>query len=272
MLKMTTALLSATLCAASPAFSQSIFSDESPSLGARLLPSQAQPALPPQDAGAGQAGTQAPLTPAMGAPTMGGFAISGGLPDWAFRLGPIGYPQINMKMVRANTDHSGSVGFFCEERTGHRQMAIALPGGFVGDDLSQDIMVMVGNQGAKLRTTTTRRPNPGEPTLYDAHGKAIPDILMAMSKVDPAFVTASIIYDDLHGHRVAFGLPNPRGTAEVAAKVCDGWHEMYVAKGVKALEAQSAGEAGAAKAGVGAGAGAPGDAALVLGGVHAPGP
>ena len=166
-------------------------------------------------------------TPALGRPVMGGFILSGGLPDWAFRLGPIGYPTMNLKLVRANANRSGSVGFFCEKRSGDRKLALALPDGYVSPTSSQDIMVMVGNHGAKLATTATPPSTPGAPTLYDASGAAISDILKAMGDVDPSFITSAIIFDDLHGHRVAFGLTQPRGVAEISAKICQGWYDAH---------------------------------------------
>jgi hypothetical protein len=220
---------------------------------------------------------------------MGGFIMSGGLPDWSFRLGPIGYPQMNLKLVRANTDHSGSVGFLCEQQTGRQEMALALPGGFIGKDMSQDIMVMVGNQGAKLKTTAQKKPGPNEPTLYDAEGEGISDILSAMGRIDSSFITASIVYDDLHGHRVAFGIPNPRGVPEIAAKICDGWYQANAKRSLERLRgqadsaapkegnvvqpggAQSGGaQSGGAQSGGAQSGGAQSGADILLGGIHVP--
>jgi len=252
-------------------------------------PTIAPPTLGAPDAALPGLGAQNKDVPLMGRPVMGGFILSGGLPDWSFRLGPIGYPQMNLKLVRANTDHSGSVGFLCEQQTGRREMALALPGGFVGSDMSQDIMVMVGNQGAKLKTTVQKKPGPNEPTLYDAEGQGISDILSAMGRIDPSFITASIVYDDLHGHRVAFGIPNPRGVSEIAAKICDGWHSANTKRISEGLRGQAdsaaqkeesvvqsggAQSGGAQSGGAQSGGNKSGDANsgadILLGGIHAP--
>lgn len=163
----------------------------------------------------------------MGTPQKGGFVITGGSPgQWSFILGPIGFENISLKMLKANPDKSGAVGFFCTQKTGDRQLAIALPNGRYTKNITQDFIVTVGNRTAKLPMTVETDPPKGEPPVFIANGQAVADILSTMGQVSDSLITANLSFDDGYNHRVAFGLTNPRDVAIKAYQICDGWAKI----------------------------------------------
>lgn len=163
--------------------------------------------------------------PRIGKPVIGGFVVDGGLPgDWSFRMGPIGSPQMNLKLIRANSDKSGAIGFYCERASGAMQIALVLPHADFTPGSPTDLIVTVGTRTAKLRTRVDSTPIAGAPPIFEATGPAVVDILTAMGGVDEELLTATIVFRDAAGHSVAFGLTKPRLVATTAAKVCHGWN------------------------------------------------
>lgn len=162
--------------------------------------------------------------PSLSAPVQGGFVVSGGQPgDWAFMMGPTGSPAMQMKLMRANADRSGAVGFMCARATGEMQLAVALPGASFEVGKPRDLSVTVGDRTDKLSVVVSSRPEDPAVPVFEANGLAVPEILKGMGEVADTRLDARLTFDDGEGHKATFGLTRPHGVAATASEVCAGW-------------------------------------------------
>ena len=204
-------------------------------MSAGLLPSaswaQAVPAAPQGTAAQADPGPAGPDTkdsqdgsPKLSAPVQGGWVVNGGEPgDWGFMMGPTGSPDMQMRLIRSNTDRSGALGFMCSRKDGGMQMALALPGVAYEVDKDIDVTLTVADRSNKLRLIVRSAPPAGQPPLFEAAGLPVPDVLKSMGEVPDDRVDAHMTFDDGQGHKASFGLTKPRAVAQQAAQICAGW-------------------------------------------------
>ena len=158
----------------------------------------------------------------------GGFIINGGQRgDWAFMMGPSKAPDMTLKLIRANKDHSGAIGFMCSRRDGSMQLAVVIPGAQYKLDEQRDLDLTVGDQKNKLRVVVHDLPKPGQDPVFETSGvtgpNPVPNILQAMSTVDENRNDAVLRFDAGNGHSASFGLTKPRNVAAETAEICLGW-------------------------------------------------
>lgn len=157
-------------------------------------------------------------------PVSGGYVVDGGeRGDWGFMMGPTGSPNMQMKLIRANADHSGAVGFMCSRATGEMGLAILLPGMPYEVGKPKDIKLTVADRENKLRVVVRAAPAKGKPPVIETGGLAIPDILKAMGEVPAERINARLKFDDGAGHVVSFPLTKPHAVASQASQICSGW-------------------------------------------------
>ncbi len=160
----------------------------------------------------------------LSAPQPGGFIINGGQKgDWGFIMGPIGSPDMRLKLIKANADKSGAVAFDCSRATGAMHMAIVLPGASFVLLKPVTMKLTVGDTTNKLLMAVETAPPPGKPPNFQAAGLAVPEILKAMGSVPSMRMDARLALDDGAGHIAAFTLTNPRTVASQASEICAAW-------------------------------------------------
>jgi hypothetical protein len=178
----------------------------------------------PGDSGSSDSGDAGSAPVPDGHPVPGGFVVNGGgQGDWGFVMGPIGAAGISMKLIRANADRSGAVGFLCARADGAMQLAVALPGAAFKVGEERELAVSIPGREAKLRTVVRAAPPAGSPPVFESAGMAVPDLLKSMGAVEEDAFEARLAFDDGAGHKASFDLPKPRGVASAAAEVCSGW-------------------------------------------------
>jgi ribonuclease HI len=159
------------------------------------------------------------------APVTGGYVVDGGTKgDWGFEMGPIGSPGMRLKMIRANKDHSGAIGFACSRADGTMQLVVALPGAAFDLGKERDLDLSVSEKSAKLKVSVRNAPTAGQPPLFQASSPlAALEVLKAMAAVPETALSSNLRISDGAGHAVTFGLPRPHTVAGTAASVCSGW-------------------------------------------------
>jgi hypothetical protein len=163
--------------------------------------------------------------PKLSSPVVGGFATAGGNKgQWAFAMGPTGIPSMQqLRLIRANTDKSGAVGFMCARIDGGMQMAIVIPGADFTLGQPGVLNLTVGDTTNKLRVMVRKQPAAGQPPVFEASGMAIADILKAMGEVPDNENNKFLTISDNHGHSASFGLTRPRSVASESSEICSGW-------------------------------------------------
>jgi ribonuclease HI len=166
-----------------------------------------------------------PVAARSDAPVPGGFVVDGGAKgDWGFEMGPIGSPDMHLKMIRANRDKSGAIGFACSRGDGSMQMVVALPGAPFELGKERDLELAVSDKAAKLRVSVRQAPSAGQPPLFQASSPtAALEVLRAMAAVPETSLSSDMRVSDGAGHSATFGLPRPHSVAGTAASVCAGW-------------------------------------------------
>jgi ribonuclease HI len=183
-----------------------------------------QPQETPGGAAAAGAGGEQQHGPALSSPIQGGWIVNGGAPgDWGFMMGPTGSPNMQLKLIRSNPDHSGAIGFMCSRKEGSMQMALALPGVSYELGKPQDLNLTVADRSNKIGVVVRSAPDVGQPPVFETSGPAIPDVLKAMGAVPDSRTDGHLTFDDGAGHTVSFGLTHPRSVASQTGEICSGW-------------------------------------------------